>query len=1011
MKKIADFVLLAVGLLALLGQAVAAGPPAVNLGVNLLNESCEARERDDLAERVGIPTDSQIYCDGNLAGQLAYGQLLSGGNQDVEAARAALLSQYERSAMARTIASRASCAAATWVEASGAATVALLPCQLKLGGWPHLVVLSGDQKILAVADGSALLLPVMLKAAGLGATQISDYSSKDALQKLWGRPIVLASSSDLERFRQLTQQARSASNNFNFAQAEDIFRKALDLQVKLLSENDPAIADTLMDLALTVSNQAKADEAQALFRRAEAIVQKSPFEADRARLATYLGFEAANRQDYEAALKNAEAATHAWRKLAVGNNEKSLLRGDAIANFDTELAELAMALDFQARMALRNDDVVSAGAMASESLLLLNQVKSAPNWWKADVMSTLGEVTVAQGRLSAAETYFNAALAIRRQVFGDGASTLPVLTALGRAYQSEGMNTSAIITFRSAFKIARTLPQSAEVISNEQLLPFVTAITEHAETLSDNNARQGLFAEAFEAFQLARSSLIDKTIAKAQARLAIDDPAIATLVEQLQATQRELEVARTEYAIEQALPDAERSAIVETRLQQVIAQKQRRISELKQQLATGFPAYDRLANPRPIELTEMRKRLGEREAIVSFIIGKKQSFIQLTKRQGNYVAKISEGEAGLAESVAALRRALEIQGGAINEFDLLRSHQLYKALFSRLEGQLQGLDHLIVAGKSALASLPFGLLVTAPPTDGNYSRASWLGQKFAISHTPSMQAFYTLRSAAPKTVPPKVMLAFGDPVLEGAKSAPLSDAARAAEGCRPAGPMDGAVLRALSPLPETSSELNKVAAILGAGSSTLFLRAEANEVNFRAQKLLDYRILYFATHGLLPGELKCQSEPGLVLTPPVQQPASRLHDGLLEASEIAGLKLNADLVVLSACNTAGGAGKFGGEALSGLAESFFFAGARSLVVSHWQVPSAATAQLMSALFATLGPELKGGVSVALQSAQAKLIAQQQTAHPFFWAAFVVVGDGMAASSAQLLKPQAALASR
>ncbi|NDG38932.1 MAG: tetratricopeptide repeat protein [Betaproteobacteria bacterium] len=172
-------------------------------------------------------------------------------------------------------------------------------------------------------------------------------------------------------------------------------------------------------------------------------------------------------------------------------------------------------------------------------------IPSWPNWrWH----SISRPETVAQGRLSAAETYFNAALAIRRQVFGDGASTLPVLTALGRAYQSEGMNTSAIITFRSAFKIARTLPQSAEVISNEQLLPFVTAITEHAETLSDNNARQGLFAEAFEAFQLARSSLIDKTIAKAQARLAIDDPAIATLVEQLQATQRELEVARTETA-------------------------------------------------------------------------------------------------------------------------------------------------------------------------------------------------------------------------------------------------------------------------------------------------------------------------------------------------------------------------------------------------------------------------------------------------------------------------------
>ena len=221
--------------------------------------------------------------------------------------------------------------------------------------------------------------------------------------------------------------------------------------------------------------------------------------------------------------------------------------------------------------------------------------------------------------------------------------------------------------------------------------------------------------------------------------------------------------------------------------------------------------------------------------------------------------------------------------------------------------------------------------------------------------------------------------------------------------------MNGDVLRALSPLPETSSELNKVAAILGAGTSRLFLRAEASEANFRAQNLLDYRILYFATHGLLPGELKCQAEPGLVLTPPTGQSSSRLRDGLLEASEIAALKLNADLVVLSACNTAGGAGKFGGEALSGLAESFFFAGARSLVVSHWQVPSAATAQLMSAMFTTLGPELKGGSSLALKAAQAQLIAQKETSHPFFWAAFVVVGDGMAASSAQRLQP--ALASR
>ena len=183
--KISDFVLLAVSLLALLGQAAAAESPAVNLGVNLLNESCEARERDDLAERVGIPTDRQIYCDGNLAGQLAYGQLLSGGNQNVEAARAALLSQYERSAMARVIASRASCAAATWVEASGAATVAMLPCQLKLGGWPHLVQLVAETVIDLLNQGTqrnadtALLERALDKAVVSGDTVLRELVERE----------------------------------------------------------------------------------------------------------------------------------------------------------------------------------------------------------------------------------------------------------------------------------------------------------------------------------------------------------------------------------------------------------------------------------------------------------------------------------------------------------------------------------------------------------------------------------------------------------------------------------------------------------------------------------------------------------------------------------------------------------------------------------------------------------------------------------------------------------------
>lgn len=997
---------LAVCVFAISGCLWAAEPAGISLGNNLLDESCEARDRDDLVPELGVPNEQLIYCAQKLAGRVTYEAYASGGKLNTEASRAALLTHYARSRMAKAMAIKATCDAPKWIEGLAGSSAVLLPCKLKSGGWPHLVLLSSDSKTLAVTDGSPTLLPVMLNVAGLSEPHITALAGKDYLQKLWRKPLVLASSTDLDRFRQLSQDGRNASNNFNYQQSEEIFRKALVLQVALLSPNDPAIAGTLMDLALSVSNQGKASEAQALYRRAEAIVQTSPFAADRATLMTYQGYDAANRGDYEAARRISRAATDIWRQLASTNDEQSLLRGDALGDNSIELAQLALALDFEAKMTLRDQDIVSAHALASESLLKLNQVPSAPPAWKSDVMTTLGEISIAQGRLSAAETYFNAALSIRKQVFGEGLSTIPVLAALGKAYQREGMNASAIITYRRIFQITKTLPQSAEVISNEQLVPFAEALVGYADTLPNEAAKQGLYAEAFEAFQLARASLVDKTIAKVQARMSNQDPEIGALIEQLQSTQRQLEGARAELSMEQSLPDLERSDTAEKRLQKVISDSQRSATAINSQLASQFPAYHGLTHPKPIELTQMRQRLGDREALLTFILGKQQSFIQITRRHGNYIAKINEGEASLAETVAALRRALDIQGGVVNEFDMAKAHELYKTIFGSALPYLQGIEHLIVAAKGPLASLPFGLLVTQTPKDKNYTTAAWLGQKVAISHVPSMQAFYTLRSNVPQVIPPKVMLAFGDPRLDGPQSAA---GAVAGDECRPAGAMDGRVLKALAPLPDTALEIKTIAGILGAGASSLFLGDEATEINFNQQALADYRILYFATHGLLPGELKCQTEPGLVLTPPARQPTAQAQDGLLQASEIAALRLNADLVVLSACNTAGSDGKLGGDALSGLAESFFFAGARSLVASHWQVPSSATAQLMTAMFSTLGPTLNGGASEALKVAQSRLIAKKETAHPFFWAAFVLIGDGMAASSTQLLQGKESLA--
>jgi CHAT domain-containing protein len=194
-------------------------------------------------------------------------------------------------------------------------------------------------------------------------------------------------------------------------------------------------------------------------------------------------------------------------------------------------------------------------------------------------------------------------------------------------------------------------------------------------------------------------------------------------------------------------------------------------------------------------------------------------------------------------------------------------------------------------------------------------------------------------------------------------------------------------------LPETGDELRRVAASVGAPANAVVTGRAATESALRSRPLDQYRVLYFATHGLLPGELRCQSEPGLALSSPERPPSSPSEDGLLDASEIAGLRLAADLVVLSACNTAVSAEELGGEALEGLSDSFFHAGVRAIVASHWSVPSASTTELMVTMFQKLGPNLQDGVAESLRSAQLAMMDRRPTSHPLFWAAFTVLGDG------------------
>jgi CHAT domain-containing protein len=206
----------------------------------------------------------------------------------------------------------------------------------------------------------------------------------------------------------------------------------------------------------------------------------------------------------------------------------------------------------------------------------------------------------------------------------------------------------------------------------------------------------------------------------------------------------------------------------------------------------------------------------------------------------------------------------------------------------------------------------------------------------------------------------------------------------------------------MCPLPDTDFELRCVAERFAPGRYELLRDKLATETGLRRLNadgvLARYRIVHFATHGLVAGDVetmaKRQSEPALVLTPP-DQPIDADDDGLLTASEVAQLKLNADWVVLSACSTAAGEGA-NAEALSGLARAFFYAGTRALLVTHWPVYSDAAVQLTTRTFAELDRDPATGRAEGFRRAMVALMEDRSlpsNAHPAVWAPFVVVGEG------------------
>jgi CHAT domain-containing protein len=404
------------------------------------------------------------------------------------------------------------------------------------------------------------------------------------------------------------------------------------------------------------------------------------------------------------------------------------------------------------------------------------------------------------------------------------------------------------------------------------------------------------------------------------------------------------------------------------------------------------------------------------------------------------------GTAALAREVQALRCGLDAdawtgahcaeltdqsyteadrRNGKPLPFDHQRAHRLYKALFGEVEDLIQG-KHLLLVAPGPLAQLPFHVLVTAPPASGDHRSAAWLARTNALTTLPAVSSLKALRRIARPGTATKPLIAFGNPLLDGNQADPkagayykeLAAAARARQSCAAAplqqvaaltgrggsvppmavrgGLAQVSMIRQQAPLPETAGEICAVARSLKADAADIRLGAEATETQVKrlsaSGNLAKYSVVHFATHGALAGEVNGASEPGLLLTPPASATAD--DDGYLSASEIAALKLDANWVILSACNTAGGEAQ-NSQALSGLTRAFIYAQARALLVSHWAVDSGATVKLVTTAIGEMAGGRSTGRAEALRRAMLAVIDKgaPHEAHPAYWAPFIVVGEG------------------
>jgi CHAT domain-containing protein len=404
-------------------------------------------------------------------------------------------------------------------------------------------------------------------------------------------------------------------------------------------------------------------------------------------------------------------------------------------------------------------------------------------------------------------------------------------------------------------------------------------------------------------------------------------------------------------------------------------------AEIRQQ----NPRYASLQYPQPVDLQKVQRGLlDDRTALIEYLVGDQRSLAWIITRD-NIEAVVLPARSVIDGEVTAFRKALVKPVSALTVDESLNEVNraggaLYRSVLRPLQPSIAFARRLIIVPDGVLDYVPFEALVTGSKRTGSGEiRLSYLAERVAVVYGPSASALLAVQAMNTGPSTAKSLLAVADPL--GTKSEPRARSRAASIG------RDYTERGfSLSRLPYAREEVLAIARLFPRTERRVLLGTSAREETLKTENLQGYRFIHFATHGFLDERKPGRS--GILLS---REPDS-MEDGILQVGEITRLKMDAELVTLSACST--GVGKLiNGEGVLGLTRAMFYAGARNVAVSLWNVNDSATAALMTSFYG----HLKRGLSEdeALRLAKLGVLHNQYTVwrHPYYWAAFVLEGEG------------------